>query len=180
MISDSNEENKASTNHWWNDAWLSEHAYYWFTRYDALIDAGYQWQDVYQEACLRLILADKNVAVKNEWGYLRNLCRNICAEWHRNIKRFDKIDAVLEDQDGKSKLLSVIDHYVQKLGCRCKILLTMRYLLIPTIRDRHEIVSAIKTTCGQELQPDALHMHNRPCIDALIKLIENDEDGLLS
>jgi len=97
---------------WWDEEVLQENAFYWFKRYAKLGHNGLEWIDVHQEASCRLI-EQGSKKLENEWGFLRNLCRNICAEWDREIKR--KENMMLLPSESKSFMLSIIDHYIQKL-----------------------------------------------------------------
>lgn len=159
---------------WWNDEWLKKHAKYWFGRYPLLASHGYEWEDVYQEGVYRLLKGENRVPSDGrQKKYLKTVCFNICSEYHKDILRLK----AFFDSDAYDDTIEMMHYYLEKIQCKCKLLLKWWYLDTPPGKKREEIVALINSECGRKYSPRALHMHMRPCLDEILKLIITNPDG---
>lgn len=152
---------------------IEEKARFMFSSFPDLKLYGYTWEDISQEVFIIVSTKVDCQKVHAPKAFIEVITRRLCSA----LLRQERAMQLLND-DTNSHLLSVIDHYIQKLTCPCRVILNNWYMEIPPVRNADHIVTIVEQQCGKTYKPEALHVKRSECTKDLRKLISDDPDGL--
>ncbi len=147
---------------------------------------AYDWEDVFMEAVVRLVLAAVNgkPAPENGKAYFRGICRFVCQEFLRELPKPIDPASVLFDYihlNSDPSLRDKLTRYLNRLGDPCKTLLWLYYLEEPPVKEYKrlaETLNQLKKDAAKTIAPESIPTTLTRCRDKFGGILSNHRDDL--
>jgi hypothetical protein len=142
------------------------------------------WEDLVTETIIRFVEAVQanRPPEKNCWGFARNICRNICEEYMRDLSKFDRfVNWIVERFNSPDNIVvrSKIEAVIAKLGKQCQILLWALFFEVPPITNKTELSNLLKVA-GYDVAPGSVATLITRCKQSFRTQLSNDPSSLFS
>lgn len=132
---------------------------YFFGRYPHL-ETFATWEDLLHETLIRFVDAVQQgrKPERNCWGFLRNICRNICQEATRSNQHFNQFLAWLQRDDNSKAFplnAKLIAKLLGRLSLQCRLLLEAKFFRQPPLHGHAEL-SALLLDHGIAIKASAI------------------------
>lgn len=153
---------------------------YFYNRYPKLHFISSE--DLVIETIIRFVEAIQanRLPNKNCWGFIRNICRNICEEYIRDLSKFDRLVGwIVERFNSPNHLVerSKIEAVIAKLGKQCQILLWALFFEVPPITDKTEL-SKLLNAAGYDVALGSVATSITRCKSSFRAQLSNDPSSL--
>jgi hypothetical protein len=155
---------------------------YFYNRYPNL--SFMSSDDLATETMIRFVSAIQagREPVKNCWGFVRNICRNICEEIQRDQTKFDLvIDWVVErfNASDYQVVRDKVEAVLQKIGSKCQLLLWAMFFESPPITDKEELSKRL-ANAGFDVAPGSISTTITRCKQTFRTQLSDDPSSLYS